>query len=137
MTRLIHLDPCPFCGADAEVVRDGTRRQSFQAACTGCHATQKGIDESCWNKRVVGWSELEGSRTPVAVQGSDAPSGGIRADTLAAKYYRRLADHYAFRGDGKMEWDKVYLEFKKMEAEVREDESKRVRLESGQGVMAR
>lgn len=32
------LKPCPFCGADAEITRRGSARQSMTISCTDCGA---------------------------------------------------------------------------------------------------
>ncbi len=36
---LITLKPCPFCGGEAVVVREGTGRQSCIIECTECSCT--------------------------------------------------------------------------------------------------
>lgn len=48
------LKPCPFCGAEAEVEREGTSRQSCVVKCTECHCTLESNEVGFgkwWNRR--------------------------------------------------------------------------------------
>ena len=45
------LLPCPFCGGEAVVERDGNRRQSCIVACTECGGRAEGPDRDTWNRR--------------------------------------------------------------------------------------
>jgi len=36
MLKNVELDPCPFCGGDAEIERFGNNRQSTIYACSEC-----------------------------------------------------------------------------------------------------
>ena len=52
------LEPCPFCGGEAEFERLGTPRVSCQVSCTMCGAHHESSDEgrnsgSSWNRRSV------------------------------------------------------------------------------------
>lgn len=55
---MIELKPCPFCGGEAEVERQGTSRQSCIISCTECGCRHEGPDEyeQCgyqWNIRAT------------------------------------------------------------------------------------
>lgn len=48
------LLPCPFCGHDAEVEREGTGRQSCIVACTWCGCRLESNESgagAAWNER--------------------------------------------------------------------------------------
>lgn len=52
------LKPCPFCGSEAEIEREGSRRHSCIVACTDCGARHEGPDEgersgAAWNRRAA------------------------------------------------------------------------------------
>jgi Lar family restriction alleviation protein len=52
----VNLDPCPFCGGEAEFERQGTGRQSCIVTCTNCGARHESGDTgdhngSSWNSR--------------------------------------------------------------------------------------
>ncbi len=52
------LDPCPFCGGEAEFERVGTPRQSCIVTCRNCGARHESSDENersgaSWNSRVA------------------------------------------------------------------------------------
>ncbi|MDX2059964.1 MAG: Lar family restriction alleviation protein [Gemmatimonadales bacterium] len=52
------LKPCPFCGGDANMVREGTRRQSCIIECEDCGARLETGEEhdrsgERWNTRVA------------------------------------------------------------------------------------
>ncbi len=59
MTEAYAIKPCPFCGGKAEIIRQGTTRQSMQIACTNCNTQVEsgdvmGLtppDKWHWNKR--------------------------------------------------------------------------------------
>jgi Lar family restriction alleviation protein len=50
----VNLKPCPFCGGEAEVEREGTSRQSCIIACADCgcrlESNERGAGEE-WNRR--------------------------------------------------------------------------------------
>jgi hypothetical protein len=53
--RAWNLKPCPFCGGEAEVIREGTTRHSAQVGCTncGCHVESNEIGAGyLWNMRI-------------------------------------------------------------------------------------
>lgn len=57
MTDKVILKPCPFCGGEPEVEREGTHRQSHIIACTecGCRVESGEVDWTAgnkWNERV-------------------------------------------------------------------------------------
>lgn len=60
MTEAYTLKPCPFCGAEAEILREGTTRQSMRIACTNCNTEVESGDvigltppeKWRWNQRV-------------------------------------------------------------------------------------
>ena len=53
----VKLLPCPFCGAEAEFERIGTRRVSTIISCTMCGASMETGEEwdhgKAWNRRVA------------------------------------------------------------------------------------
>lgn len=42
------LKPCPFCGEEAEVVREGSGRHTSIISCTSCSCALES-NESSWN----------------------------------------------------------------------------------------
>lgn len=58
--RLVMLLPCPFCGNEAEVKREGTHRASMIIGCTECHCELESgdiygrtpDDRLEWNRRI-------------------------------------------------------------------------------------
>lgn len=51
------LLPCPFCGGDPDMIREGTRRQSCIIECTDCGARLETGEEGThcgyrWNTRI-------------------------------------------------------------------------------------
>lgn len=50
------LKPCPFCGAEAEVEREGTSRRSCIVRCIECHCTLESNENGFghdWNQRAT------------------------------------------------------------------------------------
>lgn len=72
MTEAYTLKPCPFCGAEAEILREGTTRQSMRIACTNCNTEVESGD-------VIGLTPPEkwrwNQRVPVTVSENTTPAG--------------------------------------------------------------
>lgn len=71
----VKLDPCPFCGGEAEVERFGTPRQSTIYSCTNCGCRLETGEEfnfgADWNQRYnLNTNVTEGK------QDGDPPSAG-------------------------------------------------------------
>lgn len=85
-TEGMALDPCPFCGGEAEFERVGTPRQSCIVACRNCGARHESSDEnersgSSWNSRAAA------APTPPEQPGESvcATCGGLVSDPVIAQ----------------------------------------------------
>lgn len=65
--KQIKLEPCPFCGGEAEIKQLGTGRMSTICACTECGASLESPETfnhgSHWNRRhsaEPSWPKPEG-----------------------------------------------------------------------------
>ena len=43
--------PCPFCGGEARLIREGTFRQSAIVECTNCGCVLESNSADAWNER--------------------------------------------------------------------------------------
>jgi len=101
---MIKLKPCPFCGGEAEVERQGTSRQSCIISCTECGCRHEGPDEyeQCgyqWNMRDTPTTSLARHKLLWQAEAVEtAVARGYRSrDELAgwAEHLRRQAEEDA------------------------------------------
>lgn len=63
----IELKPCPFCGAQAEIIKRGNSICYYAAKCLSCRAEAKGSTELnatvVWNQRSVNGETSDGYHT--------------------------------------------------------------------------